>query len=213
MKNFKPNKSVQAVRIRDNTQSADANSLPDEQDLWIAFRSGSRSAFEQLYYRHINLLYDYGIRLSRDAPLAEDCVQDLFTYLWVNRQKLPQVRTVKAYLLVSLKRRVYRKLAEQQRDLSKLYEAPDVTKGFEPNIDQQAENIAALKQAFAQISEKQQEVIYLRFYNQLTYEEIAEVMDVQVKAVYKLMSRAMAGLRKHLGQSVVSQLLFVILAS
>jgi len=185
----------------------------DEQ-LWEAFRSGSKAVFERLYYSYINLLYDYGVRLSKDAALAEDCVQDLFGYLWEHRQRLPEVKAVKSYLLVSLKRRVYRKLSEQQKDVTKMHEALESKAGgFDPNFDDHAEHIAALEQAFAKLSEKQKEVIYLRFYNQLAYEEIAEVMDVQVKAIYKLMGRAVGKLRKHAAHPIISQLLLVILAS
>ena len=186
----------------------------DEQQLWRDFLKGSKTAFEALYYRYVNILYDYGVRLSRDSQLAEDCLQDLFTYLWEHQHKLPEVKAVQPYLLVSLKRRLYRKLSEQQKDISKIYEALESTSSsFDPDTDDDAECMRALKSAFAKLSEKQKEVIYLKFYNQLTYEEIAEVMDVKVKSIYKLMGRAVAKLKKHVSKQLVSQFLLEILAS
>jgi len=214
MKIIKPHKKGRTAKTNETILRAEDPDLSNVQQLWQAFTSGDRSAFEQLYYCHINLLYDYGVRLGRDTQLAEDCVQDLFTHLWANHQKLPVVKTVKAYLLVSLKRRVYRKLSEQKKDIIKIYETLDPgSYGFDPDTEGHAESISALRQAFARLSEKQKEVVYLRFYNQLTYEEIAEVMEVQVKAIYKLMARAITRLRKHITHPIITQLLLVILAS
>lgn len=194
-------------------RSDDSSAVSDEQ-WWRQFTSGSKSAFEQLYYNHVNQLYDYGVRLSRDAQLSEDCVQDLFTYLWENQHKLPVVNAVKPYLLVSLKRRMYRKLADQRKDIIKICEAlePEAY-GFNPELNDNSDSILALKQAFAKLSDKQKEVIYLRFYNQLSYEEIAEVMEVQVKAIYKLMARAIHTLKGNITHPIITHLLLAILAS
>jgi len=192
----------------------DLNYDTGDTTLWQGLTQGNKSDFELLYYRYINQLYDYGVRLAKDPQLAEDCIQELFAYLWENRQKLPDVRAVKPYLLVSLKRRVFRKLAEQKRDLSKMHELLNARSySFDPSPNEQTDGLPALKEAFDRLSEKQKEVVYLRFYNQLTYEEIAEVMNVQVKAIYKLMGRAIAHLRNGLEHPIVAQLLLAILAT
>jgi RNA polymerase sigma factor (sigma-70 family) len=194
-------------------KSTDWTSLSDEQ-LWQYFTAGNKQAFEQIYYQYVNTLYDYGVRLGNDTRLSEDCVQDLFSYLWVNRRKLPVVKAVRAYLFAAFKRRVYRKLNEQKKDIAKIYITLEPQAySFYPNLEDQAENIEALKEAFGVLSERQREAIYLRFYNQLSYEEIAEVMEVQVKAVYKLMARAIQKLKKTMTHSIVAQFLLVILAT
>ncbi len=74
------------------------------------------------------------------------------------------------------------------------------------------EQLVYLHQAFTKLSSRQKEVIYLRFYNQLSYEEIADVMSVQVKAIYKLMSRAILVLRTHSKVPILPLFLFAILA-
>jgi RNA polymerase sigma factor (sigma-70 family) len=200
-------------RLAVKAQGTDVSIFTDEQ-LWEQFISGSKAAFEHIYYIHINLLYDYAIRLSKDEQLSEDCVQDLFTTLWENQHNLPLVNAVKSYLLVSLKRRVYRKLSEHKKDINKIYEALEPgCSGFDPEPDNHAESTRVLQQAFTKLSEKQKEVIYLRFYNQLSYEEIAEVMEVKIKAIYKLIARAIHTLRNSITHPIVGHLLLVILAS
>lgn len=213
MKLTKRHSKVFADKSFTSVKVFDAAMFSDEQ-LWQQFTSGSKATFEHIYYKHVNLLYDYGVRLCKDAQLTEDCVQDLFSYLWENQHKLPAVKAVKPYLLVSLKRRVYRKLNEQKKDIIKIYEVLDSDNvGFDPELDDDSKSILALKQAFSKLSEKQKEVIYLRFYNQLSYEEIAEVMEVQVKAIYKLMARAIQTLRNNITHPILVHLLLAILAS
>ncbi|MDF9799330.1 RNA polymerase sigma factor (sigma-70 family) [Catalinimonas alkaloidigena] len=190
--------------------------LFSDTDLWSELIKGSHNAFEQIYYRYVNLLYDYGFRLSGEPQLVEDCIQDFFTDLWVKRNKLPQVKAVKSYLLVSLKRRLFRKLAHQKKDVLKVYEALEPRMaGFDPDFDvgHAEDSRIALTQALTHLSNKQKEAIYLRFYNLLSYEEIAEVMEVQVKAVYKLMARALKVLRATMNQPIITHLLIAILAS
>jgi len=198
----------------DKPAKAKASLMFSDEQLWQNFTSGDRSAFGQLYYRYVNVLYDYGVRLSKDVQLSEDCVQDLFTSLWENRHKLPMVKKVKPYLLVSLKRRVFRKLAEQKKDIIQIFEVLESNSyNFDPELGNNSESFLALQQAFAKLSDKQKEVIYLRFYNQLSYEEIAEVMEVQVKAIYKLMARAILSLKDNISHPIITHLLLAILAS
>ena len=182
--------------------------------LWDRYRKGDQQAFEQLYYQHVNALYDYGLRMTRDAPLVEDCIQDLFSDLWEKRAQMSTVHAVRAYLLVSIKRKIIRKLTHEQKcTLQPCEELGKYPQDFSPDIiESNEEQLAHLTRAFAQLSDKQKEVIYLRFYNQLSYEEIAEVMCVQVKAIYKLMARAIHTLRIQIGTPVLSFFLFVILA-
>lgn len=189
---------------------------PKANHLWNLYRKGDRPAFEKIYYQHVNLLYDYGVRMTRDAPLVEDCIQDLFSDLWEKRMQMNAVDSVKSYLLVSVRRRIIRKLSStRQNTLPIRLELIACSQDFTPSMLDtiSEEQQAQLAYAFSKLSDKQKEVIYLRFYNQLSYEEIAEVMSVQVKAIYKLMARAMQVLRMHIGNPALTSFLFAFLAT
>jgi len=206
-----PGRNIRSAAVKPHVSSeVSASSDSSGRQLWKQFIDGSQSAFEQIYYEHVNQLYDYGVRLSKDSQLAEDCIQDLFSDLWKKRDDLPQVAAVKSYLLVALKRRLYRKLANQQKISQATDDAPT---RFDPYLDEQIleETIIALKHAFENLSDKQKEVIYLRFYNQLSYGEIAGIMDVQVKAIYKLTARALQSLRNNMTDPIFSYITIAIL--
>ena len=188
-----------------------STSAPD----WDMYRQGDESAFERIYFAHVNALYDYGLRMTHDAGLVEDCIQDLFFTLWSKRLQIGAVRAVRPYLLVSLKRKIIRKrLSEQKKSIS-VSEYPNKIPVFEPDETEgiSEETHRCLQQAFATLSDRQREAIYLKFYNQLTYEEIAEVMSVQVKAIYKLMARAILTLRTTIESPELVLALIAIVAS
>nr|WKN34896.1 RNA polymerase sigma factor [Tunicatimonas sp. TK19036] len=184
--------------------------------LWDRYRKGDKLAFEQLYYQHVNRLFDYGMRITRDTALVEDCIQDLFSDLWEKREQVNAVSSVTSYLLVSVRRRITRKLSTQQKNALQTYSdfychSQDFHPQWSEHIDE--EKLIHLRQAFSKLSDKQKEVIYLRFYNQLSYEDIAEIMSVQVKAIYKLMARAIQVLREHVKTPTFNFFLLAILST
>lgn len=187
----------------------------ESSQLWEQFRRGDSSAFEQIYFQHVNRLYDYGVRITTDTALVEDCIQDLFSHLWEKREQLKSVVSLRSYLLVSIRRRIIRKLSQGSRtSLHSYEEQPLHSPAFSPDIPREVsdETLLFLTEAFSKLSDKQKEVLYLRFYNQLSYEEIAEVMSVQVKAVYKLTARAIHGLRSHIKIPLTSAVFVAVFA-
>jgi len=65
-----------------------------------------------------------------------------------------------------------------------------------------------LQQKLNQLSPRQREAIFLKFYEGLNYDEIAEVMDISVKGSYKLMARALDSLRGMLSREDFLLVLF-----
>ena len=167
--------------------------------LWNKLRRGDRDAFDEIYYKCVPVLFNFGKRYTRNNQIVEDCIQELFTDLWIKRKKLGGTDQIKPYLLVALKRRVLRQIKkaknstnfDQLSDFFLVYSAED-------NIildDSQTTKIDKLNKNLANLTPKQKEVIYLKFYEQLSYTEIAKIMKVEVKAIYKLMARAISNLR------------------
>jgi RNA polymerase sigma factor (sigma-70 family) len=60
-----------------------------------------------------------------------------------------------------------------------------------------------VEQVLLALTPKQKEVIYLRYYEGLNFEDIAQGMNLSVKACYKLMGRAIATLRENIPGSLV----------
>jgi len=83
--------------------------------LWGRMREGEEQALAALFRRHYALLYDYGVKLSRQEELVKDSIQEVFAYIWEKRENLAAVDSVRAYLLVALRRHLLKSLERNQR--------------------------------------------------------------------------------------------------
>lgn len=172
----------------------------DDQVLWAALKEGNEHALGGIFDKYVYVLYHYGIKINNDDALVEDCIQDIFLELWQRRASLSNTSSVKYYLFTCLRRRILRKLC-QYRPMTTLAEedlAP--TFSYETQLLEQQtseENQEKLKQVLELLSEKQRKVIFLKFYDKLSYEEIADIMSLSVKAVYDLVYHSIKAMKKH----------------
>lgn len=172
-------------------------------ELWNSFRSGSRQALDFIFEEYAGLLFSYGRSMTVDKELIADCIQDVFFELWVKRESLaPEVKSVKYYLIKSVRTTLLRRMSVERRITGQRITG-DYSEQSELNIealliqDQTARNLAEqLTASIKTLSAPQQEAIYLRFYERMSYEEIATVMNTSVKAVYSLVGRSITSLRK-----------------
>ena len=183
-------------------------------ELWQALKRGEDRAVALLMKRFYRDLYNYGLRISKNEALTEDCIQDLFVELWLKREKLGNVQVVKMYLVKSLRRQIARKTtAASFTDIDVLpeYEG-DVVFSHEDFLIREQNTLEwkhKLLQALNSLSPRQREAIYLRFFDNLTYEQIAQVMSLAIPTLYDLLSKAVKKLKAFFA-SVVSLLLFCV---
>ena len=171
-------------------------------DLWHSFKEGDRDAFGKLFRRHYSSLFQYGAKLCTDLTIVEDCIQELFIELWQNHSGAG-VRSVKAYLLTSVKYKIFK--FHRDNPAATPSEEMLETAAFEIGHDnfiisreddhQRAENII---RALNQLPARQKEIIYLKIYQSLNYEEIVEVMGINYQAARNLFSQSIRSLRKFL---------------
>ena len=178
--------------------------------LWEQFTLGNKAAFDTIYDRHFQSLCTYGDRICDDKGLVEDVVQDLFIYLWTRKERLGQTNAIKFYLFRCLRRKLMRVLTQQQRrpDRYALLETDDhrfqlsLQRSSELPLEEELRD--QLEAALAQLTNRQKEAIYLRFYNNLSFQEVAAIMDLEVRSVYNLVGRTIAILRGELRHPVPS---------
>lgn len=180
---------------------------------WNDFIDGDKQAFEQIYRALLPSLYEYGMRRVKDEDYVRDSIQDVFIKFWENRSKLRSISNPKHYLLVALKNSL---LNTQLRDgkLSSFGEKDDFQLTFDVEstyIAAEEQQTTALKliQALEQLTGKQKEVIFLRYFEELSYEEISVLTNISVKSLYKLNNRAMEALKDIMG--IPKQHLLVLL--
>lgn len=180
--------------------------LDDGQEfaLWKSFKAGDRDAFANLLNRYYPLLLNYGVRFQRDRELVKDCLHDLFIDLWNQRERLDEVRLLKPYLLKSLRR----KLMRETNRLRWFREADEVTddyafevqftiESYLINNEIQHEDLKRLRFQLDKLTKRQREAIYLRFFQEMEYDDIARVMAINHHSAVNLVYEALKLLRKN----------------
>ena len=197
--------------LRDHSAGADEQSV----QCWNAFREGDAQALATLFETHYDGLFGYGLKLTGDAELVKDCIQNLFQKLWRRREGLRAVQVVRAYLFKALRRHLgdETKLLRQHRHLLPAYtDSFEVTYSHEEFLmteEHDAEQRARLLRAVNQLSRRQREVLYLKFFDGFSYERIAEVMSLNQQSIRNLVFNALQVLRKVLAASLALVLLLL----
>jgi len=178
---------------------------PDEaQRLWNDYQSGDMYALANIMQGYYSDLFHWGLRLHSEREFVKDCIQDMFVNLWKMRQSAsPAVSNVRSYLLVALKTRILRELSKKhvthQLVLSDEYSFSVEFSSDLRLIDEEHEvyQVRKLEGVLNSLSDRQKELIYLRFYQSLSFEQIAEVMNLNRQSVYNLLQKSLGSLRKH----------------
>lgn len=172
--------------------------------LWNDFRAGNKQVFERIFLAHYDDLFRYGMRLSGDEEVVKDCIQNLFQRLWQGRKALEAIAEIKPYLFAALRHHVTDELRAQKRRTALQSDYPgevDVTVQHSPEdflIAQQltGEHQALLLGALQQLSNRHREALYLKFFDGLAYDRIAEVMELNQQSVRNLVHQAIKRLRQ-----------------
>ncbi len=168
---------------------------------WVLFKQGNNIAFEKIYKEHINELYDYGKRFSLDTNVVEDCIQNLFIDIWNNRKNLGDVENVKAYLFISLKRRIVRfnkkSLSVVSIDESIYFKSELSIETILVDTEMNSEKIKKLHNAYQKLSKKQQHILYLKFFQGFNNKEIAEILEINYQSARNALNRALSKLKTY----------------
>lgn len=182
-----------------------AHKQGENQALWAAFRAGERKAFSQLFFGHYQSLYQYGRKVTDNEDLLKDVIQDVFLYLFENRERLAEeVTSVPAYLLAVFRRRLLSEITRERAMQKRLdRNLPIDHLRFElgrENIiiteEYEAENKDIVLKLLSELSPRQREIIYLKYYLDLSLSEIAEILSISYQAVANQLYRSIKKLRK-----------------
>jgi len=188
--------------------------LSSEQSLWDGLKKGDVQSLEALYTQYNALLYGYGKKFTTDAHLVQDAIQETFISLWKYRSSIKAGDSFNYYLLRSFRNQLLRLLKERANIT---YTDENIQFSFEVGFDnhiiageEQALLSAQVKEALNQLTARQREIIYFRFFEGLSFEEIAGIMDMQVRATYKLTARALAALKALMDPMIILAFLKII---
>ena len=178
-----------------------SNGLSDVQ-LWNRIRSGDSNAMIELYKRHYRILYAYGVKICHNEDLTKDSIQEIFTNIWASGSSLSKVRKVRSYLFQSLWNKLVREMKKTSR-LSEIFNNQvyqyEPVFSFEHQLiegENDHERLKKLDKSVSSLSKSEKEIIFLVFYEGLSYKEIAERKSINYQSVKNLMHKAIKKLRE-----------------
>ena len=189
---------------------------PDDETLWNLFRGGDENAFARLYQNYVQTLYHYCSHFATDRALIKDCIHDLFVELWKHRTTIGPTTSVRFYLMASIKRKLVRHLTAEQKlvsqdDMSNGRRVVDLLPGCDPShehlmisFEEDSFINDCLHQALEKLPRRQREAVHLRYFQNMSNEEISALMQINIQSVYNLIFGAMSNLKRHVTLENVS---------
>lgn len=159
-------------------------------------------ALASLMKRYYTSLYSYAARFTPDHELVKDCIQEVFISLWQRRETAASILSLRYYLLRAVKNRILKSLSVAGHNTVSIdgKDTYDFLQEYSIErfiIDKQVseEKSAALRKILQLLSQRQHEVIYLKFYQRLDQAQIAELMNISRQSVYNLLHETLQKLR------------------
>lgn len=193
-----------------NPRRINGGITPENSFLWQEFCRGDKEALGRLAEDNYLALYHYGTKFTTDKDAIKDCLQDLFLDLWEKRASLTHILAIKPYLFQALRNNLLRKLRKQSvfSEITDDVHSTDFTPEsawIVSETDQQL--VLKISQCIGQLPKRQREALYLRYYENLSYEEIGEVMGLQRQAVANYLQYGIQKLREYWQYPVISLLI------
>ncbi len=173
----------------------------NDDELWEGLKRGDKELFLALYKKYYHALLFIGLKETRDSSLVKDGIQQIFLYLWEKKDSIGTAKNVKSYLVSSLLRKLSTNLKSSQD--TDLEPAPDFN-SEDPRLnpeerlirkDQQGRLGKLLAARINALPNRQKELIILRFYEGLSYDEIGIRTGLSHRTVYNKIHEGVKKLR------------------
>jgi RNA polymerase sigma factor (sigma-70 family) len=154
-----------------------------------------------IYANNYNLLFDYGHRFTANVQIVEDAIQDVYINLMKYRKSIGYVKNVQGYLVSTFRRQIILDINKQNKTIS-TEQMPDgffdYFKVSDTDGNDKAEKeflYATIEKCINKLTDKQKEIIFLKFEKELSYEDIAMILNISVESCYKSIYRAIKLIR------------------
>ena len=166
------------------------------------FSSGDDRAYAELYDMYVQMLYNYGLKLTSDQELLKDCIHDVLVKLYMKRNDKSVINNLSSYLLISLKNRLvdeFRRQTFTNPNEVETYDyrqaAEDVERDY---LCQERATVQSAQVAYLMkhLTRRQRQAITLYYLEERKYAEICSIMKMNYHSVRNLMHRGMLKLRE-----------------
>ena len=173
-----------------------------EQELLASVAAGHMAAFEELYRRYEKRVFHYICTFLHDRGAAEEALSDTMLAVWQGAGKFSQTSRLSTWIFGIARHKALdamRRNVRRQQDVE-LDRAGDLAQPDTNPIDEiQRDEVAVLtKKAIDRLSQDHREILYLAFYEELPYEDIALLLAIPVNTVKTRVFYAKQQLKQHL---------------
>ncbi len=193
-----------------------------DEDLWESLLTSDKDALYQLYTRFYQPLLFFGLKYKADTPFVKDAINQLFLYIWEKRDRLHVARNVRNYLYTSLRRLLAKQGLQEMyvpTDLLEEEGQPVVPSREDTWIDEQelAQRSLLMAAAINKLPPRLRQLLLMKYYENLSYEEIADKTGLSLRTIYNKIHEAITRLRQDLEKSsfgtIPLQTLLLLLSS
>ncbi|MDR1501811.1 MAG: RNA polymerase sigma factor [Prevotella sp.] len=161
----------------------------------------NNTSYTDFYKKYVNELYSYAISLGFTENNAMDSIHDIFCAIFLNGVTFHDTDNIKYYLFRSLKNKLINIRKQEQRltfdNMDHFDFAMDVSViDTIINEEERLQTEATVRRLMESLTNNQREAIYLRYMQNMEYNKIALLLDINVESVRKLVYRGMCELRK-----------------
>ena len=160
---------------------------------WIKLKAGDQQALLGLYRDHYTGLFNFGVKLTGNPDKTRDSITQILLQLWDKRNGLPDVENIRSYLITCLRRELFKQLrADMQREArARIFSNAEEQKelSYEEYIIQQQSNISTrhrLAMALRRLTGREKELLELKFFEDLSYDEIATRCHITKRTAYNI---------------------------
>lgn len=159
----------------------------EDQYLWENIKEGSKTDFKKLHDRYFNQLCLYAFKSGKKPEIIEELVSDCFIKLWENRKTIDIKISVKHYIFLMLKNSIIdfqrkKKLITQSLD--------DINEPESEYVFDEQKEYAVLYSALDKLPEQRRKILELAVFDSLSYNQIAEKLQISRNTVKTQISRA-----------------------
>lgn len=159
-----------------------------------AFQQGDEFAFVSLYNRYKQPVYAFCARMLRDQALAQDVMQETFLRVYENRDRLAHAGAFRSWLFTIARNQCLNTIRKTKRQVAlegepKPSDAMPAPPGPMAQLEK-SEQVALVQASLARLKPDYREVLILREYQNLSYEEIAAITRSTLSAVKSRLHKA-----------------------
>lgn len=178
----------------------------DDSKLILEYLNGDENSFRDLVLRYLKPIYNFSLRMTGNKNDSEDIVQDVFLKVWKNLKKYDERAAFKTWIFTIARNTIFDYLRKNKELIFSDLENDNDEISFEENIVDEDVNIEEsffeneilenLKEGIEKLSKKDKEILFLRYEDGITFEEISKILEKPLNTVKSDYRRALLRLKK-----------------